>query len=73
MSSRIESINIVEVYEENGQELNALRSKKPSIVIREHWNRKDFVIVNMGELSYTVCAKDLEKAIQNAQNAHSGF
>ena len=51
----------------------ALRSKKPSITIREHWNRKEFVIVNMGELSYTVCAKDLEKAIQNAQNAHSGF
>lgn len=68
---RIDSINIVEVYEENGQTLNELRSKKPSITIREHWNRKEFVIVNMGELSYTVLAGDLIKAIENAQNAHS--
>ena len=71
MSSRIESINIVEVYEENGTELKALKSKKPSITVREHWNRKDFVIINMGNLSYTVLATDLEKAIQNCQNAHS--
>ena len=67
--SIIQSINIVEVYEENGQELKALRSNKPSITIREHWNRRDFVVINMGDLSYTVCAKDLEKAIQNAQNS----
>jgi hypothetical protein len=73
MSSRIESINIVQVYEENGRELSSLRSESPSITIREHWNRREFVIVNMGELSYTVCAKDLEKAIQNAQNVHSSF
>ena len=70
MASRIESINRVEAYEENGQELKTPRSKKPSIIIREHWNRKEFVIINMGELSYTVCANDLQKAIQNAVNAH---
>ncbi len=73
MSSRIESINHVEVYEKDGSELNSLRSKKPSIIIREHWNRKEFVVVNMGELSYTVLARDLIAAIENAQNAHSGL
>lgn len=69
--NRIESINNIEVYEENGTELNALRSKKPSITIREHWNRKEFVIINMGNLSYTVLAKDMIAAIENAQNAHT--
>lgn len=69
--NRIESINNIEVYEESGVELNALRSKKPSITIREHWNRKEFVIINMGNLSYTVLAKDMIAAIENAQNAHT--
>ena len=73
MSSTIQSINIVEVYEENGQELTALRSKKPSIAIREHWSRKEFIIVNIGEYSYTVRAIDMQNAIKNAQNAHSDF
>ena len=70
MASRIESINNVEVYEENGVPLNTIRSKKPSIQIREHGSWSDFVIVNMGGVSYTVVASDLEKAIQNAKNAH---
>jgi hypothetical protein len=71
MARKIQSINIVEVYEENNQELEGLRSKKPSIIVREHWSRKDFVVISIGELSYTVCAEDLQKAIKNAQNAHS--
>lgn len=66
----IQSINIVEVYEENGIELKTIRSKKPSITVRKHWNRKSFVVLQIGELSYTVEAADLEKAIRNAQNAH---
>lgn len=67
---KIESINKVEVYEENGVELYGLRSQKPKVTIREHWSRKELVIINIGELSYSVCAVDLIKAIQNAQNAH---
>lgn len=73
MSSRIESINKIEVYEENGKECTGLRSDKPCVVVREHWNRKEFVIINVGEESVTVLARDLEAAIKNAQNAHSGF
>jgi hypothetical protein len=68
---RIQSLNVVEVYEENGQELKELRSEKPSITVREHWNRREFVVLIVGDLSYTVCAEDLRRAIQNAQNAHS--
>ena len=71
MANRIESTNVIEVFEENGVSLNTIRSKKPSITIREHWNRREFVIVNMGDKSYTVLANDLIAAIQNAQNAHS--
>lgn len=71
MANRIESINTIEVFEENGTALNAIRSKKPSITIREHWNRRELVIVNMGDKSYSVLASDLIAAIQNAQNAHS--
>jgi hypothetical protein len=41
---RIQSLNVVEVYEENGQELKELRSEKPSITVREHWNRREFVV-----------------------------
>ena len=33
MASRIESINVVEVYEENGTELKALKSKKIKIFL----------------------------------------
>ena len=73
MASRIESTNKIEVIEENGIDLNSLRSQKTFMTINEHWNKRDYVIVNMGDLSYTVRAIDLEKAIQNAQNAHSGF
>lgn len=73
MASKIQSINIVEVYEENGQELNGLTRESLAITIREHWNRKELVVIKSREGSYTVCASDLQKAIQNAQNAHSGF
>lgn len=69
--SRVNSINSIEVLEKNGQELNGLRSDKPTITIREHWNEKELVIVTMGDLSYTVFAKDLIAAIENAQNAHT--
>ena len=71
MARRIESINRIEVYEENGKELKGLRSEKPSIMLREHWNISKFVVIIVGDLTYTVLANDLKKAIQNAENAHS--
>lgn len=67
MANRIESINMVDAYEENGKETTITR---PKITVREHWNRKEFVVMNIADKSYTFLAKDLIKAIENARNAH---
>lgn len=70
MSNIIESINKIKIYEKNGQKINTVKDKRPSITIKEHWNIRDFIVIKIGEISYTVSARDLKKAIENAQNAH---
>ena len=67
----IKSTNNVQVYEEDGHDINKLRSESPSIIIREHWSRKEMVVISMGDKTYTVLARDLVAAIQNSQNAHT--
>lgn len=71
MSSRFESINLIEVYETNGTEENGLRSDRPNVKVREHWNRKEFITIEIDEKKVTVLASELKRAIENAQNAHS--
>ncbi len=66
-----ETINAIEVYEVDGKECNGLRSDKPKIRILNHWNRKCFIDVEIGDKTYTILADQLKRAIDNAQNAHS--
>ena len=70
MSSRFESINLIEVYETNGTEEKGLRSDRPKVKVSEHWNRKEFVVIEIDGKKVTVLAAELQRAIDNAQNAH---
>jgi len=70
MSSRFESINLIEVYETNGKEEEGLITDRPKVKVSEHWNRKNFVVLEIDGKKITVVADDLKRAIDNAQNAH---
>ena len=65
----IESINKIHIYELNGNDSPGIDA--PQLIVKNHWNRREFVIVETpsGE-SVTVTADALERAIQNARNAH---
>ena len=70
MSTRFESINLIGVYETSGTEEQGLRCDRPKVKVREHWNRKEFVVIEIDGKEVTVLAAELQRAIDNAQNAH---
>lgn len=70
MSSRFETVNSIEVYETNGTEEKGLRSDRPKLKVSEHWNRREFVVVEIDGKKVTVLADELKRAVDNAQNAH---
>lgn len=41
---------------------------KPSILVYNHWNDKQMVVLEIGEQKITVKASDLEAAIKNCTN-----
>lgn len=59
-------INEVTVYEVNGAEPS---NDRPTIRILSHWNRSEFVVIEIDGHSLTVARKDLQAAIQNACNS----
>ena len=61
------SINKIDVYEINGEETKISR---PVCEVTEHWNRKEFVRIGIGDKTITIMASDLIRAVNNAQNAH---
>lgn len=65
---RIESINLVEIYEIDGEDKTGL--DMPKLTIKEHWNSREFVVLWMDGNKITVLADQLKRAISNAQNAH---
>lgn len=65
-----ESVNSIEIYEINGEDMRGLKSNTPKLKVREHWNENDFVVIEIDNMKFTVLAKQLEKAIENAQNVH---
>jgi len=71
MSSRFKSVNSIQIYETNGAKNQGLESEMPKMHISEHWNRKQFVVVEIDGVKHTVMADELKRAIDNAQNAHS--
>jgi|GEM_PF-2062454 len=68
--NRFKSENTLQVYETNGTENKGLESKKPKLKVSEHWNRKEFVVIEVNGEKHTVIANELKRAIDNAQNAH---
>jgi hypothetical protein len=63
--------SVVECYEVDGQEVKGVISntKHPSITIRSHWNRSDFVVLEVGDKAFTILLKDLIAAAENAANS----
>jgi len=70
MGRRFKSINVIQIYETDGVENGGIESKMPKLQIREHWNRKQFVVIEIDGVKHTVLADELKRAIDNAQNAH---
>ena len=62
------SINKIEIYEINNSDVSI--GENLELVIENHWNLKARVILKYKDESITVLAKDLIKAIENAQNIH---
>ena len=55
-------------YEVDGKE-TLLKRDCPKLVIKNHWNVNDFVVLDINGKQFTVCAKDLQTAIDNATNS----
>ena len=69
MGNPIDTISIVKAYEVDGSDVKGL--DYPKIKVSNHWNRSQFVDIELeGGKTYTVVAKDLQIAIDNAVNAH---
>lgn len=68
--STIRSINGVRVYEVNGTEITGIPDESKDIMIINHWNRRNLIVIEVNGEKYTVVADDLKRAIDNATNAH---
>ena len=63
MSAQINVRNEVREYPENQEESSTM-------IVRNHWNNKKKVVIDIGGQSYTFIADHLRKAIDNAQHCH---
>ena len=66
--SKLKVESVVKTYEYKGPEVTALQAVR-QLSVQSHWNRKDFVVIKIGDDEYTVVASDLQKAITNATNS----
>lgn len=57
----------VPVYEINDTEATGL--ERPTISVQSHWNRDAFVVLVVDGKRYTVTARDLQAATNNATNS----
>lgn len=68
--SRIKVENTVTIYERDGQEVKTV-GDAIGLKVLSHWNRRDFIVLQLANgKAISVVASDLQKAIQNAMNAH---
>lgn len=58
------SINMIEIYEKNGEKQNG----DDVLQVSNHWSDSNFVVLLYDGKSIAVSAKDLQKAIENATN-----
>jgi len=56
----------VSVYEKDGKEVDRVGERL--LVVLSHWNRKEFVRLQVGDADVTVSSRDLKAAIENATN-----
>ena len=68
MSNSFKSKNEINIYEINGKEIIGIGT--PTLMITNHWNRKNLVNIRFEGTELTVSADDLKRSIENAQNAH---
>ena len=40
----------------------------PDVKIHSHWNERDKVVLEFGDIQYTVLAKDIKAAVDNCTN-----
>jgi hypothetical protein len=57
----------VKVYEKDGKDTAI--GDDTALVVRSHWNRDEYVVLDFGDKKWTMLAKDLEAAIRNATNS----
>jgi hypothetical protein len=58
----------VECYEVDGKETHTLNSGRPKIIVRSHWNRSDFVVLEIEGKKLAVVYGDMAAALANAAN-----
>jgi hypothetical protein len=65
----LEVKSLVTIYEIDGEETHGL--KLPTITVRNHWNEKGKIVLEVDSKQITVVALDLQDAIDNATNVGS--
>lgn len=58
----------IDVYEVDGSDTKGI--DRPQIKIKNHWNRRNLIVLEIEGKEYTVVASELNKGIENAQNIH---
>ena len=69
MSNTFKTSSTIKSHEFNGS-AREVGKDLPNIVVKNHWNRRDFVIIEIDNNEYTILADELSRAIDNAQHAH---
>ena len=64
--SKIKVATEVKVYEKDGKEVSI--SEDENITVHNHWNRREFVILNVNGQKVTVLSDHLKRAVDNATN-----
>lgn len=60
--------NEIKIYETNGKDTPI--GSNPILSVTSHWNHHNSVVIDVGDgKTYTVLAKELQAAIQNAINS----
>lgn len=67
---RVESVNLIRVYEVAGEELPLaeIRGDVSLLEVRSHCNRREFSVLKFQDKEITIVRADLEKALSNSGN-----
>lgn len=62
--------NKVQLYEKDGEKYSSIGDGKEHLIVKNHWNDRDMVVLKLGKKRVTVSARDLEAAIKNSTNVN---